>query len=399
MIVRTAVAVVLAAALLHGQGGATPPRLRFAVNMTTIESAPVFLAAEGPAGAGIVVSGGGIPLLVSGEADTATNAETQALIRSATSPNIRVVLTVAECYYRIVARQSSGIARLSDLKGKRVGTALNTSAHYFLSKMARTAGVAEADVTAVAVPLPDMPAALTRGDVDAIAIWEPQAHNSEQALGADAIVFQDRSVYRELFNLNTTAEVLGDPVRRKALVTAVARVVTASEQVTSARRASGRSCPPRSTCRNRSSRRCGAISGSQAVCRGIARRDDRRGALGRRHSEARGPSASGDRSARRSDGSARRGRLASALKQSCGPSGAPALAGLKACTTPRPECCTTLLKTPSYTLAMPRTSSSAGSAAARFSAPQPWGARHRRGRRQGLRPGASGPAEHRLHHG
>ena len=85
----------------------------------------------------------------------------------------------------------------------------------------------------MAVPLPDMPAALKRGDVDAIAIWEPQAHNSEQALGADAIVFQDRSVYRELFNLNTTAEVFGDPVRRKALVTAVARVVTASEQVTS----------------------------------------------------------------------------------------------------------------------------------------------------------------------
>jgi sulfonate transport system substrate-binding protein len=201
--------------------------------MTTIESAPVFLAAEGPAGAGIVVSAGGIPLLVSGEADTATNAETQALIRSATSPNIRVVLTVAECYYRIVARRSSGISRLSDLKGKKVGTSLSTSAHYFLSKMARTAGLAEADVTAVAVPLPEMPAALKRGDVDAIAIWEPQAHNSEQALGADAIVFQDRSVYRELFNLNTTAEVLADPARRRALVAAVARIVTASEQVTS----------------------------------------------------------------------------------------------------------------------------------------------------------------------
>ena len=201
--------------------------------MTTIESAPVFLAAEGAAGAGIVVSAGGIPLLVSGEADAATNAETQALLRSATSPNIRVVLTVAECYYRIVARKSSGIARLSDLKGKKVGTSLSTSAHYFLSKMARTAGLAEADVTAVAVPLPEMPAALKRGDVDAIAIWEPQAHNSEQALGADAIVFQDRSVYRELFNLNTTAEVLADPARRRALVAAVARIVTASEQVTS----------------------------------------------------------------------------------------------------------------------------------------------------------------------
>jgi NitT/TauT family transport system substrate-binding protein len=211
-------------------GGAAP--LRVAVNMTTIESAPVFLAAAGPGGAAMALNTGGIPQLVSGEAEAATNAETQALLRSNANPNLRIVLTVAECYYRIVARRSAGISRLADLRGKRVGTALSTSAHYFLVKMARTAGVSESDLTAVAVPLPEMPAALKRGDVDAIAIWEPQAHNSEQALGADAIVFQDRSVYRELFNLNTTADVLADPVRRRALAAAVARIITASAQVT-----------------------------------------------------------------------------------------------------------------------------------------------------------------------
>jgi NitT/TauT family transport system substrate-binding protein len=215
---------------IHGQGATT--RLRFAVNMTTIESAPVFLAAEGSSGAEISISAGGIPQLVSGDADAATNAETQALFRSVASPNLRIVLTVAECYYRIVARRSAGISRVSDLKGKRVGTSLNTSAHYFLTKMVRTAGIADKDVTALALPLPEMPAALKRGDVDAIAIWEPQAHNSEQALGADAIVFQDRSVYRELFDLNTTAEVLADAIKRRALVAAVARIITASEQVT-----------------------------------------------------------------------------------------------------------------------------------------------------------------------
>ena len=220
------------AVLVHGQVD-TSPRLRFAVNMTTIESGPVFLAAEGPAGAGLVIKSGGIPLLMSGDADAATNAETQALLRSATNPEIRVVLTVAECYYRIVARRSAGISRLADLKGKKVGTALSTSAHYFLSRMARKAGLSETDVTAVAVPLPDMPAAIKRGDVDAIAIWEPQAHNSQQILGSDAIVFQDRSVYRELFDLNTTAGVLADPPKRRALVGAVARIITASEQVTS----------------------------------------------------------------------------------------------------------------------------------------------------------------------
>jgi ABC-type amino acid transport substrate-binding protein len=218
----------------NGQGGAASAPLRVAVNMTTIESAPVFLAAAGPSSGGMILNPGGIPQLVSGEAEAATNAETQALLRSAASPNLRIVLTVAECYYRIVARRSAGITRLADLRGKKVGTSLSTSAHYFLVKMARTAGLSESDVTAVAVPLPDMPAALKRGDVDAIAIWEPQAHNSEQMLGSDAVVFQDRSVYRELFDLNTTAEVLADPARRRALVGAVARMVSASQQVVSA---------------------------------------------------------------------------------------------------------------------------------------------------------------------
>ncbi len=225
--------LIAAAGLVRGQDTPSARPLRFAVNMTTIESAPVFLAAEGPSGAGIAVSSGGIPLLVSGGADAATNAETQALLRSAASPNIRIVLTVAECYYRIVALRSAGISRASDLKGRKIGTSLSTSAHYFLTRMARNAGLAETDVTAVSIPLPEMPAALKRGDVDAIAIWEPQARNAEQALGADAIVFQDRSVYRELFNLNTTAEVLADPARRRALVAAVARIVAASEQVAS----------------------------------------------------------------------------------------------------------------------------------------------------------------------
>jgi NitT/TauT family transport system substrate-binding protein len=226
-----ACSVVAGAAVACAHSDTSAPRLRFAVNMTTIESVPVFLAAE-DARTGITVSSGGIPLLVSGDADAATNAETQALFRSAESPSLRIVLTVAECYYRIVARKSAGIGSVADLKGKKVGTSLGTSAHYFLTKMARTAGLSETDVTAVAIPLPEMPAALKRGDVDAIAIWEPQAYNSEQALGSDAIVFQDRSVYRELFNLNTTADVLADPARRRALVAAVASIVTASEQVT-----------------------------------------------------------------------------------------------------------------------------------------------------------------------
>jgi NitT/TauT family transport system substrate-binding protein len=210
---------------------APPPPLRVAVNMTTVESAPVFLAAQGAAGGEMALTGGGIPLLVDRTADAATNSETQILLRSVDNPELRIVMTVAECDYRIVARRSAGIRRLVDLRGKRVGTPANTSAEYYLSKMLRTVKLDEPDVTVVPMPVADMAAAMRRGDVDAVAGWEPGAQDSMAALGTDAIVFQDRSVYRELFNLNTTAGVLSDPAKRRVLVDVVRAIAAASRDV------------------------------------------------------------------------------------------------------------------------------------------------------------------------
>ncbi len=206
---------------------------RLAVNTTTIESAPLFVATEGSAGAAIRVTSGGIAQLVSREADAATNSSTQAVLRSVASPNIRIVLTVAECYYRVVGRRSAGIQRLADLRGKRVGTPLNTSAHFYLAKMLRTAGLAETDITVTGLAQSDMAEALRKGDVDAVSIWEPWAQYSIEAVGSDAVVMEDRSIYRELFNLNTTADILADSTKRAALVSLVRATIRASEQVQS----------------------------------------------------------------------------------------------------------------------------------------------------------------------
>jgi len=210
---------------------ASAPPLRVAVNMTTVESAPVFLAAQGAAGRNMALTGGGIPLLVDRTADAATNSETQILLRSVDNPELRIVMTVAECEYRIVARRSAGIRRLVDLRGRKVGTPANTSAEYYLSKMLRTVKLDESDVTVVPMPVADMAAAMKRGDVDAVSGWEPGAQDSIAALGADAIVFQDPPVYRELFNLNTTAGVLSDPAKRRLLVGVVRAIAGASREV------------------------------------------------------------------------------------------------------------------------------------------------------------------------
>ena len=211
---------------LVAQTSALPP-LRIAGNMTTIELAPVLIAAKGlyP----VTVINGGIPDLIRGEVDAATNAETQLLRRSVEDPSLRIILTEAESFYRVVARRSAGIRSVKDLRGKKIAVSPNTSAHYYLVKSLARAGVAEEAVTAVPVtPITKMPAMLANREVDAVAIWEPEAENSITALGADAIVFQDRGLYREHFNLQTSTRVLNDPAKRRALVEFLRTLITAS---------------------------------------------------------------------------------------------------------------------------------------------------------------------------
>ena len=205
------------------------PALRIAGNMTTIELAPVLVAASGVYRGPVTVINGGIPNLMRGEVDAATNAETQLLRQSIDDPSLRVIFTEAESFYRIVARRSAGIGSLKDLRGKKIAIAPNTSAHYYLVKSLALAGVEESAVTPVPVmPITRMSTALKNREVDAVAIWEPESENSAAALGSDAIVLQDRSVYRELFNLQTSTKVLNDATKRGALVEFVKALVTAS---------------------------------------------------------------------------------------------------------------------------------------------------------------------------
>ena len=214
--------------LLHAQPSALPP-LSIAGNMTTIELAPVLVAANSLYGGKVTVINGGIPELMRGEVDAATNAETQLLRRSIDDPNLRIIFTEAESFYRIVARRSAGIKSVADLRGKKVAVAPNTSAHYYLVKSLAAAGVPEAAITALPVmPITRMSGMLANREVDAVAIWEPESENSVTALGADAIIFQDRRLYRELFNLQTSTKVLSDPEKRRALVEFLRSLIAAS---------------------------------------------------------------------------------------------------------------------------------------------------------------------------
>lgn len=222
---RSALVLLLLAAAADAQ-------IRIAVNATTIESAPVFLAERSPGVQIVPVPNGRVAMaqLLSGSVDAATGSETQMLLNSIAEPGIRIVVTLAEARYRIIARRSAGIRRIEDLRSKKVAATVNTSSQYYLREMLRKAGMRlESDVRFVNLEGPDMPAALKRGDVDAVAIWEPHAQNSLEALGSDSVDLQNAAVYRERFNLNTTTRVLQDPAKRRALVEFLRAVSRASD--------------------------------------------------------------------------------------------------------------------------------------------------------------------------
>jgi sulfonate transport system substrate-binding protein len=222
--------------------------LRIYGNLSLLEMAPVLLAADRIYPGKTLIEHGSVmalwgkaselaSLASSGRADLATNSETQTLRGSYANPDLRVIFTVAECPYRIVARRSAGIARLTDLRGKRVATQLESSGEYFLAAMLRTAGLTVEDVTRVHFmahtekPLSQVPEALESRQVDAVALWEPQPHRARVAIGDDAIEFRDPATYTEKFNLSTTQAHLDDPAMRPRIVAFVRALIDAARQL------------------------------------------------------------------------------------------------------------------------------------------------------------------------
>ena len=222
----------VAAPVPSGQGAIAPlaPDAPFTVAVATavLEAAPIHIADRGPSGEVFRVIDGGVRTVALKGAHAAGNATTQMLRVIGDNPNVRLLFTLVDGNYRIVARRSAGITGLADLKGKRIVVPANTSANYYLVAMLRTAGLQPSDVTLVAAPATAMAAALTNGEADAISMWEPESENAVVALGKDAIVFQDNTAYRELYSVYSTTDVMSDPRRRKELVAFVSATLVAA---------------------------------------------------------------------------------------------------------------------------------------------------------------------------
>lgn len=235
----------------------THAALKIAAAASVLEWTPALIAKEDilPSSANITIINGGVPSLCKSSTsqiqlilsfdipltlfnlvndstvDLACNAETQTLRNYANHKNLRIIYTIVEVAYRIVADKRR-IPTATALKGKRkrIGVMAKTSSEYFVEKFmaSKLVDARRSEYELVngkfcnVEPCGNdtLPEMLRRGEIDAVGFWEPTVELAARAIGKEeyAIFFSDFAVYREIYSLHSTVETLANPEKRKEIV-------------------------------------------------------------------------------------------------------------------------------------------------------------------------------------
>jgi len=163
--------------------------------------------------------------------DLYAGAEVHVLGDAPEHPDLRVLATVVQFSYRIVADKRKGILLPSDLRGKRIGVVSNVTSEYFAYRyLTDVARLNASEYTLVrtgslcyAPPCGNgtFPVLLERGAIDAFTAFEPTTTVGGMALGGEqgnATFFRDDSVYRKVNMLYTTQAKLDNATSRAEIV-------------------------------------------------------------------------------------------------------------------------------------------------------------------------------------
>jgi NitT/TauT family transport system substrate-binding protein len=141
--------------------------------------------------------------LLQNRADLATVADLPVMFAAMEGTPVRVVGTLfrTERDHGLVGRRDRGIESPASLQGKRVGVALGTSAHFTLDVFLNWQRLTANDITTVNYKPEALAEALLRGEVDAVAAWEPALSAIRAQLGDNAASFSGEDVYESIYNL------------------------------------------------------------------------------------------------------------------------------------------------------------------------------------------------------
>jgi sulfonate transport system substrate-binding protein len=126
-----------------------------------------------------------LEFLNAGSIDFGSSAGAAALVAKINGNPIKSIYVYSRPEWTaLVTRKDTPIAKIADLKGKRVAVTRGTDPHIFLVRALQTAGLSERDITPVLLQHPDGKTALIRGDVDAWAGLDPMMAQAEVEEGA-----------------------------------------------------------------------------------------------------------------------------------------------------------------------------------------------------------------------
>ncbi len=126
-----------------------------------------------------------LEFLNAGSIDFGSTAGSAALVAKINGNPIKSIYVYSRPEWTaLVVRRDSPIAKVTELKGKRVAVTRGTDPHIFLVRALLDAGLTEKDISPVLLQHPDGKTALIRGDVDAWAGLDPMMAQAEIEDGA-----------------------------------------------------------------------------------------------------------------------------------------------------------------------------------------------------------------------
>jgi aliphatic sulfonates family ABC transporter substrate-binding protein len=123
--------------------------------------------------------------LKSGDVDVSFMSANPALAGMAQGIDLKVILIDSDelKVNGLVVRKNSGIDKLADIRGKRIGVTRGSASYYGLKKAMAGVGLADKDIKLLDMPLPTWIPAFNSGDVDALWVWSPWLYKIEQLGG------------------------------------------------------------------------------------------------------------------------------------------------------------------------------------------------------------------------
>jgi NitT/TauT family transport system substrate-binding protein len=137
--------------------------------------------------------------LLRGDADLATCAETPVVFAELRGERLSVLASIASATQNsaVIARREQGISGPADLRQRTIGVTFGTSGAFFLDTLLLRHGVDRRDVHLVDLTPETMADALARGEVDAVATWNPTAAELQKRFGAKVAAFHEEELHAD----------------------------------------------------------------------------------------------------------------------------------------------------------------------------------------------------------